>query len=220
MVQKNSAYWRARRVKTGGKFLRNAGSALAAPSVASVAAAAWSGVKAIRALINVETFVLDTQITQVTVTGTPYITQLNGVAIGDAQNQRTGNSILMANVRRTEYVVTAAPNAIVREILFYDKQQIADTAPASTDLLESNSVLSLYNKLSASRFQVLEDKLYTLNSVSKTSRIIRNFKKLQKHASFNGALSSDIQKMGLYKLIITDGVVTYAANYRLTYHDN
>lgn len=220
MVNKNSAYWSARRTKTGGKFVRNVGGALVNPTVANVAAAAWSGVKAIRALINVESFQLDTSYGITTVANVAQITPLNNMAQGDGQSQRTGNSILMKKLHRTEYCTSSAANVIIREILFYDKQQVSDTAPVVTDLLESSTPLALYNKLSKSRFQILEDKLYTLNSVSKTNRIIRNTKMLNKHAIYNGAASTDIQKMGIYKLVIADGVVGFGGAYRLFYIDN
>lgn len=220
MVNKNSSYWSARRAKTGGKFVRNGIRAISNPSVGTIASAAWSGVKALRAIINSEEFQLDIAYNFTAAANTAVITPLNIMAQGDGQSLRTGNSILMKKLHRTEYNTTSQPNTLVREILFYDKQQIADTAPIVTDLLESSLPVSLYNKLSKSRFQILEDKLYSLNSVSKTNRVIRNTKMLNKHAIYNGASATDIQKMGLYKLVLTDTAATFTGSYRLFYHDN
>lgn len=189
-------------------------------TVADIASAAMDGVKAIRKLINVEDFIFDTAYGLTTATNTAVVTQLNNIAQGDGQSGRTGNSILMSKIHRTEVVSTAVSVAIVREILFYDKQQIADTVPGWADVLETQVPSSLYNKLNKGRFQIIEDKFYTLASAAKPVTSLRNTKMLNKHAIYNGTGAGDIQKMGLYKLIVTDGVCAVAGSYRLHYHDN
>jgi len=66
----------------------------------------------------------------------------------------------------------------------------------------------------------LEDKLYCLNSARTTGVVLRNSKKLKVHSTYNGGASTDIQKNGLYKLIVMDTVGTVTGSYRLFYHDN
>lgn len=219
-MAKSATYWAERRRKQGGRFLVKGGKALMAPSVASVAQAAWSGVKYLRTLVNSEAHVLDASHSSVLVANTPVIFHFNAIAQGDGQSNRMGNSVLMRSIHRTEYTTTAVANTLVREILFLDKQQISDTAPVATDILESGGPVSLYNKLSINRFKILEDKIYTLSSAQRTGMVLRNSKKLNVHATYNGGATNDIQKNGLYKLIVADTAASTTGSYRLFYHDN
>lgn len=212
--------WAAKRRKAGLKFARQAGRTAFNPSVGNMALLAYRGVKGLRAIVNSEEFVLDTGVGASVAAYTASVIQINAMGQGDGQSSRTGNSILMKKVHRTEQITVTSGNATIREILFYDKQQIADTAPSATDLLDASTPWALYNKLSKSRFQVLEDKLTVLTSVNRPVILRRNTKQLNKHATFNGTTSADIQKMGLYRLIITDNAVTVVGSYRLFYHDN
>ena len=189
-------------------------------SVGDIASAAFKGVKALQAIVNSEEMILDTNITGTTAANTPLVTHLNGIAQGDGVSGRTGNSSLMHRMHSSEYYTSAVANCLCREVLVIDKQQLADTAPVWGDLFESSTVLSLYNKLSKSRFQILEDKTFILSTAHKTAQLVKHTRPLDKHVLFNGTATSDIQKNGIYKLFIADGVVSFQANYRLFYHDN
>lgn len=212
--------WAAKRRKAGSKFVRQSLATASNPSVGNMALLAYRGVKGLRALINSEEFVFDTAYNVTLAANTAVITPLNNIAQGDGQSQRTGNSILMKKLMRMQYNTTAVANTLVREILFIDKQQVADTAPVVGDILESSLPIAALLKTTSGRFQILEDNLYTLNSASTTGRVFRKSRMLHKHAFFNGTASTDIQKNGLYKLAISDTVCALTGMYRLVYHDN
>lgn len=220
-MAKSAAYWAERRRKTGAGFLMQGGKTLANPSFGNMALLAYKGVKGLRALINSEDFVLDTNVGQVTVANTAYIYPLNQMAQGDGQSQRTGNSILMSRIEELEHFYSPTTNdVILREITFIDKQQVNATTPSVTDLLESSSPTALRSKLQPGRFQILTDKLTAYDTVAHINRITRRTRKLHKHAIYNGTGSTNIQKNGVYKLIICSGVISYNHYYRLHYHDN
>lgn len=213
--------WAAKRAKAGGKLASQGIKTFSEPSVKNIALLAYRGVKGLRALVNSEEFVFDTGYNNTTVANTAIFTQLNNIAQGDGQSARTGNSILMKRLHRTEFtILTGSANAVVREILFLDKQQIADTTPTVTDILESASPYALLNKLTKYRFQILEDNFYTLSTAARPTRTMRSSKYLHKHAKYNGTASTDIEKNGLYKMIISDVAVGIGGSYRLYYHDN
>lgn len=214
--------WNAKRRKAGSKLVAQGINTLGNPSPKNVALLAYRGVKGLRALINSEEFILDTNVGQTTVANTAYIYNLNAIAQGDGQSQRTGNSLLMSRLYEQEHFYTpTTDDVVIREITFIDKQQVGSTAPAVTDLLESSSPTALRNKLTIGRFQILSDKLTAVDTKSsKINRVVRRSRKLQKHAIYNGTNSTNIQKNGVYKLIIASGVVSYNHYYRLYYHDN
>lgn len=213
--------WEQRQQNQGGKFVRQAGRLWNDPSVKNTALLAYRGVKTLRALINSELFQYDVNVGQLTVSGTAYIYLLNGMAQGDGQSQRTGNSILMHSLKSIEHYYTPTTNdVLMREILFIDKQQISATAPTALDILETSTATSLYNKKESSRFQILSDKLIAFDAVAHPQKVSRKTNKLGKHAIYNDVTNTAIQKNGVYKMIITAGVLTYNHFYRLNYHDN
>lgn len=212
--------WTAKRNKAGSKFIRQGLKTAMDPSVGNMALLAYRGVKGLRAIVNSEAMQIDTGIAISTVANTPVVYQLNAIAQGDTVSQRTGHSCLMSSLHSTEYYVSSVANVLVREVLVLDKQQIADTAPAWLDVFENSNPASLYNKLSKSRFQILEDKTFVLSQTQRSNKFSKKTRKLHKHAIFNGTASTDIQKNGLYKMIIADGVVGTSNGYRLFYHDN
>ena len=211
--------WAAKRTKNYGKFGRQLGRTAANPTYGNIALSAYRGVKALRALVNSETHYRNVFVSTATVANTAIITQLNDVVQGDTLNSRTGNSILMSGLRSTE-VMSSAVTCTVREILFIDKQQISDTAPVVTDILQTSVPIAFYAQEFPGRFQILSDSFYTLDTAAKPVIARRRYKKLQKHAVYNGTAAADIQKNGVYKLIITSGICFFEGNYRLGFHDN
>lgn len=188
-------------------------------SVGDIASKAYSGVKALAKLVNSEEFQLDSTTATTTAANVAVIFGLQSIAQGDGQSGRTGNSILVSKIHRTEYV-TATATVLVRELLVRDMQQVADSAPSITDVLESSVPTALYNKLSKSRFQIIEDKMYVMNTANNPNKLIRNTIMCDKHILFNGAATTDIQKGGYWKMLISDGAVTFSGSYRMFYHDN
>lgn len=86
MSRKNAAYWTARRNKTGGKFLNNIRKAYDRPNVNSIARAAWSGVKGLRALINAEKHFADSSGGGTIVSSTGAVIDYTQIAQGDRKS--------------------------------------------------------------------------------------------------------------------------------------
>lgn len=238
-MARDAAYWSRRRKR---QFVRMGGKALAAyqrPSVGSIAKAAWSGVKYLRTLVNSEVHKHDVAPTSQAIGTTATIIQLNAIAQGDTVSSRTGNSILAKYlaVKMSLAIHGSATNTVVRLIIFIDHQQIADTAPGTTDLLNSNSTLAHIQTNTVGRFEVIKDWFITLDSASRasfTTQLYKNFAgRTQRgryydsgtglHCKFNGTGSTDIQSNGIYFLMLSSEAtntptLTYSA--RFGFHDN
>lgn len=194
-------------------------------SVNDVARAAWNGVKQIKQLINVEKFKFDVGPQTSSPTTTPVIADFTAIAQGDGLSARTGTSILVhsVTVKGAVAINGSATVSFFRLILVRDTQQVGDTAPAYTDVMESASTVALLNKNTPGRFQLLYDQLFTLGSAS-TQVIPINFHVVvQKHVKYNGSASSDIQKGGIYLMMVSSEATNAPAftyHGRTCYYDN
>lgn len=156
-------------------------------------------------------------------TGT--MTLLNGLAQGDTDTGRTGNSVLMRNVL-IRAVFTQNPTAIstqYRVMVVLDTQQISDTTPAVTDILESANPLSTLKTGNAGRFKILKSWMFTTDDDKGQTRIINYYKDMRMHTRYNGTADTDIQKNGLYLLTISNqatNVPTFDFYWKVGYHDN
>nr|UOF80444.1 capsid protein [Cressdnaviricota sp.] len=225
-MARGEQYWAGRRKKQLGRVSAKGVKAFANPSVKNIAQAAWSGVKYLRTLVNSEVHKWDFTNTG-TLSTTPVILNFTGIAQDDTASGRTGNSILIAYFafRMSVTIHASATNSVVRCIIFKDKQQISDTAPTAADLLSiTTNPLSFYNANKVGRFQVLSDKIYTLSASGAASvRYFKFYKKLNSHMRFNGSASTDIEKGGIYALLMSDQATnTPAMSYtgRIAWHDN
>jgi hypothetical protein len=225
--KRNSNYWGKRRSKQFSRFAGKSAAAFTAPSTAGIAKAAWSGVKYLRTLVNSEVHKADVGVTTTTINSTGTITLLNGLAQGDTALNRTGNSVMATYLSLKCAVLgnAVATQTIVRLIIFIDKQQIADTVPAITDILSTSSPLSFYNNAMAGRFEVLDDKMLQFDVLTNRSYVYKFYKKFgaSTHVKYNGVNATDIQKNGMYFLILgTEGTNTSQIvwNSRFAYHDN
>jgi len=220
--------WSARRSRQWGRFGGRLGKVWDKPTTTNVAKAAWSGVKYLRTLVNSEVHKFDVGVTTTTPSTTAVITQLNAIAQGDLSSNRTGNSLLLKylTMRVAVLASTSANQTLLRIIVFFDKQQIADTAPATTDLLSVNSTLAFLNNNAAGRFQVIDDRFINLDNLSKKSmhyKYYKSFAGSNIHCKYNGAASTDIQKNGLYVAFISNEATntpSVTGLIRLGYHDN
>lgn len=225
--KRGSNYWSKRRSRQFSRFTGKTVSAVAAPSVAGIAKAAWSGVKYLRTLVNSEVHKADIGVTTTTINSTGTITLLNGLAQGDTSLNRTGNSVLAKYLSLKVCILgnAVATQTIVRMIVFVDKQQVADTAPGVTDILASSSPVAFYNNAMAGRFQILDDKMLQFDILTNRSYVYKVYKKFGDsiHVKFNGVNATDIQRNGMYFLILgTEGTNTSQVvwNSRFAYHDN
>lgn len=182
----------------------------------------------LKRMVNVEVKKFDAVVASTNITSTGAVYPLHEMAQGDTDQTRDGNSIKpLYNLLKINLVNNAtAVNTRVRLLLVKDLQQVADTTPAVTDILD-NSVASLVdgplNNATVGRFKVLIDKTYTMTSVAKPVLNPKWYTKLFGHIRFNGAASTDIQKGGLFLVAVSDQATnypTFSFNTRLGFTDN
>jgi len=190
-----------------------------------LATQAAKGVWYLKGLVNSEMLHHDRTETNVSISSTGSILNLVAIGQGDtAASNRTGNSILMRNhLTRIRFTKSsAATTTIVRYMIFQDTQQVGDTSPAVTDVLDTADVDSPLNLAASGRFKVLCNKTISLHSNYPIFHK-ETYKSLYSHIRYNGTTSSDIQKNGLYMLVIADQATNVPVMdlwSRIGYHDN
>lgn len=192
--------------------------------VADMAYNAYRGVSYLKGLVNSEMYHHP-----VTGTATPdtsgTVVHITNIAQGDDDNNRTGLSVLVKSVfiRMSATINASATTTFIRIILFRDTQQVGDSTPAVTSILESASYLAPLNTNSVGRYSVLKDVLFCLDGVRQDTKIMKWYKKMSSHVRYNGTASTDIQKNGMYLLFISSEATNTPSlpyNIRLAYHDN
>lgn len=201
-------------------------------SAAQLAVKAVKGVSYLKGLVNSERFVH-----QNTATAAPddigYIGHLTSISQGDTQITRTGNSILARSLMLRGNITINATSSqnVVRLMIIMDKQQIGDTVPSITDILESTySATQFYvhaplERDSVGRFKVLKSRTYTLSD-QRPNLSFSFFINMRQHIRYNGISGGDIQKNGMYLVLVSDSPNTGSAHpsvtflSKLTYHDN
>lgn len=217
MVRYNNKNKKGRRPRKYAKPMRY--------KVADMAYKAFRGFQYIKGLVNSETFFIVNSASSTPDTSGSVI-HLSPVSIGDGQSARTGNSILAKNLfgRIVFNQNVTAVTTRIRFLILRDTQQIGDTSPAVTDVLNSADVLSPLNAtLYPGRFNILYDQLILLDDTLRQTCSRKIYIKLNNHIKYNGSATSDIAKNGLYMLMIsTQGTNTPTVDYnlKLSYHDN
>lgn len=198
-------------------------------SVRDVAEAAYKGVKYIKGLVNSEMYKLDISgATSTFYSDGSAVTHMTPVAQGDGVAARTGNSIL-AKYLTIHGVATRTTSGdavqTCRLVIVMDKQNIADeTNPGYSTVFTAANPHALINADTAGRFQILYDKVFTLDTVRSLARTFKINIPLNTHVKFNGTAATDIQKNSIWLMTISTQTVsnqpvfTYQA--RLGYHDN
>lgn len=204
-------------------------SATSVDNLTKLAESAYWGVQRLSRLVNVEVKKFDAVVasgTAVNSTGSAY--PLHEIAQGDTDQTRDGNSIKpLSNLLSIQLANNAtAVNTRLRVLLVKDLQQIADTTPAVSDVLDG-SVASFVdaplNNLAVGRFKILKDRTFTLTTVSAPVINFKWYTKLYGHIRYNGTASTDVQKGGLYLLFVSDQATntpTMGFNTRLSFTDN
>ena len=142
----------------------------------------------------------------ITPTTTGNVQQMDLIAIGTGQNSRVGLSINMVGIGirgQWKFNTAGATSQVVRMIVYVDKQQGVDSKATPTSILEQVSPYSYLNQIRRKRFRVLLDKMIVLDNISKFTRIIRWWKKLNFESRYNGSASTDIDKNGIFMLTIS-----------------
>lgn len=212
-----------RRSTRGTNYVRSISSGI------KMARRAWTLASRLRRLVNVEIKKYDAAVsagTGITSTGSSY--PLHEMAQGDTDQLRNGNSIKPLYLRLVMNFVnnSTAVNTRVRYLIIRDMQQVPDTSPAVSDVLDG-SVASYcdapLNNLAVGRYKILRDSVVTMTSVSRPVVNIKLNEKLYGHIRYNGSASTDIQKGGLYLLVVSDQATntpTFGFNLRLSFTDN
>lgn len=150
---------------------------------------------------------------------------LTSIVQGDGKEARDGNSILIKSIqlRYFAYGHASARVTAIRILLVRDLQQVADTVPSMSDVLEQDNCTSYLNPDTVGRFKILYDKVHVLNDNSSQQVYKEIYLPCSYHVRYNGTAAADIQKGGIYLY----GVSTEATNTatvkwsaRLTYVDN
>lgn len=197
-------------------------------SIAQMASKAIKGVNYIRGLVNSEKFKHDISGSQsIGYNGT--VTSLVGITQGDGDGARTGNSIYVRSISMKGSIErNSAGSAIqkVRIMWLIDKQQVGDTVPAASDILDTTgsaiAPLSLLNDTTVGRFTILKSRLYNVTSDKPCVTLNWNMS-MRHHVRFNGSTTTDIQKGAIYMLVISDAATnlpTLDRFIRVSYHDN
>lgn len=198
--------------------------------VGAAAYAAYRGVQYLKGLVNSEIFTAEGNTTSTAVTNSGVVTHLSAIAQGDGEHARTGNSVLAKYLTLRGKLVMhgSASSTLVRMLVVRDTQQVGDTSPALSAVLDAastNQCLAPMNADTKGRFSKLYDRTFCLDTDRPSSVFKINLKlgKRGSHIRFNGTASSDIQRGGLYFMIVSDEATnqpTYVKFYRLAYHDN
>lgn len=216
MVYKKRSYRRRYRRRVYKKPLRY--------KVADMAYSAVKGVSYLKGLVNAELHHYDNITLGSSINNTGTIYHLNPIPVGDNNAERNGNSILSKYLfGRMEFVINGSSTyTFIRCIFFTDKQQIGDTSPGVTDVLSTASQTSPLNSFSAGRFKILKDMTIRLDTMHPSSNR-KIMMKLPFHSKYNGTSGSDIQKNGLYLLVICNEPVNtpaFSYNLRYSFYDN
>lgn len=192
--------------------------------VADMAYSAFRGVRYLKGLVNAELHSADFSATGTAIPSSGSIVPFTAIAQGDNYNNRQGNSILAKYLfGRMEFVKNGSSNyTFIRVIFFRDTQQIGDTDPAVTDVLSSANTLSPLNQFQKGRFTIMKDMRVRLD----TNKITSSYKikiKLPFHIRYNGTTGGDLQKNGVYMLVIGSeptNTPLYSYNFRISFYDN
>lgn len=189
-----------------------------------LASKAWKGVRYIKGLVNSE-MLTATYTANIGPSSTGTILSLNQLGQGDGNGQRTGLSVFMRRINAHFTVVnnSTAGQVFHRWILFIDNQQIGDTAPAVTDVLETSDVRSSLNPNTSGRFTILKNWEFYTSQLSSDCKNVKYFKDLRHHIRFNGVNTGDVQRGGIYMIFLSNqptNTPTVSYNIKTSYHDN
>lgn len=191
---------------------------------ANYAVTALKGVNYIRGLVNSELYKHDV-LYNTPITNTGVLVPLTGLAEGNGDDDRTGNSIFVRYVNLDGSVsMQGSNNTIIKMALVMDSQQQADTTPSFTDVYETASINTHLNSNTVGRFSILDSQYLTLNVGQVQTRKVKMNKSMRLHIRYNGATSTDIQRNGLYLALISNQSSNNAPfcefHIRVSYHDN
>ena len=194
-------------------------------SALQLATKAWKATRYIKGLVNSE--MLHHRIGgNINIDSTGALLPLSAISQGDSDSGRTGNSIFARNLSMNLNIKINASNLatqFIRIVLLQDNQQISDTTPSISDVLDSAYPNAPLNQSTAGRFTIIRNWEFYLNATNQPGRVLKKYFKLWHHIRYNGSASTDIQRGGLYLLYISDQATnppTAGYQIKLGYHDN
>ena len=195
-----------------------------------LASKALSGVKYLYGLVNSELYKFDLSNSSTSITSdAPLVTHLTAIATGDGEGQRTGNSIFVRSVDLKGVLMYNSSSTVqaqtVECIILIDTQQLGDTAPAFTDVFSSAVPWAHLNASTVGRFIILGRKRIILEKNGDGAKSVNLSIPLKHHVRFNGTASSDVQKGGIYLMMVSDIATAsnppvFNSHIRVSYHDN
>lgn len=210
MARKNykSRYPKKYKSKKATGMFGTAGKALA------TASAALSMAKMLKSLINVETKFIDTSLGGVLIpTATPTVVPLTLCSTGTNDETRNGNSIkASSNSLKFSLAInsTSPVDSDCRIMIILDKVSNG-AAPLPSDILDNlggfTPTLAHYNGDNAgSRFVILYDKRFQLDTVNKRLIDASSYLKLNHHVKFdgNGSAIADATTGHLYLMFMSN----------------
>lgn len=199
-------------------------------SWAQIAQKAWSGVKAIRGIVNSEKFHFDAG-TQVNPDYNGAVVALSAISQGDGTGSRTGNSILAKGLVFNFNLSndTGAQTTTTRIIVFQDTMSLG-TIPSPSDVLTAvgnvNGVISPYTLINSDqrRFKILMDEAFATSNTGNQKIVKFQNLRVDDHIKFSGTSGTDEARNMVYMLHISDRVTTLLPTLnwysRLSYYDN
>jgi len=195
----------------------------------STAMKALSLAKYLKTLVNVERKYVDVQGT--TSIGTTWSAiLLNGVAEGDGENARDGNTIkAMSNLNRLQLKINgSATYSRVRVMLVRYKPSHGSTSPVVAQLFQDTAdILSPLNKDYIGDYKIYFDKIYTMsvNNDSANIQLNKFMKGLKFHTRYSGTsnASTSLSMNSLWLCLVSDEATntpTYDLYNRFNYVDN
>lgn len=158
---------------------------------------------------------------------TASVSHLSKTAQGVQSQERIGFSISPYKITgklamSSQYLIGTGERHAIRVVLVQDTQQVTDTLPTWADVFRDSSLLAHLNTDKLGRFTVLYDKVINQNNNGHDVQTYFNMsKKLTGKIRYNGTGTDDIQKMGIYLLILGDNLdlPTIFFRFRMSYTD-
>ncbi len=173
---------------------------------------AWKavqGVAYLKGLVNAEMKRTSSGLITTVVTDAGVVLPLFEMAQGLTRAQRIGISIKLVYMRiiMSGSINTSATETSIRVIVFVDKQQVSDSDTDVVNVLASANPHSPINfDFGVARFRILMDRYIHLEVLTKGQFSIRKTIPLNVKQQYNGSAATDIQKNGIYILLLADEV--------------
>lgn len=186
----------------------------------------WRDVRWLKSVINVEKKYLDITFNN-TISETENFQLLNGMQTGDTSSTREGQSIkcVVSFCRFYMTMNSSATTTQIRIMIFIDTQPNATTATSAELLASTTNILSPLTIGYGSRFKILCDKIFRLDT-NKLNLEYKMYKKLGFHTKYNSSNNgtiADITKNAFYIMMVSDQATntpTVSFWHRLRFIDN